>query len=147
MHAHHPLQPSIEPSQNSTSKFTCGKCRTSCEWLGEQFWFVSSVPEQALWKRVFEAAHRNEDSCKVTCPSHGCGEEHLQCTHCNTSVLIHDNSLLIRETRTAQGAMNKHLRKCSSRRKNRDKRLETEASVLPQATVDFYSGQDNSKGC
>jgi len=147
MHAHHPLQPPIEPSQNSTSKFTCGKCGTSCEWLGERFWFDSPAQEQALWKTVFEAAHRDEDSCKVTCPSPGCGEEHLQCTHCNKSVLIHDNSLLIRETRTAQGAMNKHLGKCSSRRKNRDKRLKTEASVLPQATVDFYSGQDNSKGC
>ena len=43
--------------------------------------------------------------------------------------------------------MNNHLGWCSSRRKNRDKRLETEASVLPQATVDFYSGQDNSEGC
>ena len=130
MCAHHLLKPPTEPSQNSTSKFTCSKCGASCEWLGERVWLVSPAQEQALWKAVFEAAHRNEDSCKVTCPSHDCREEHLQCTHCNNSILIHDNSLLKRQSRTAQSLMTNHLGKCSSCRKNHAKRLKTEAGVL-----------------
>ena len=92
---------------------------------------------------MFEAANQGEDSCEVKCPNPNCSREHLQCTHCNKRILMHDNAVLKRESRRPQSATRKHLKQCSSCSKNA-KRHKTDADMLLPATMDFDTGQDNS---
>ena len=102
MFAHQILTPPTVPSSlKSTEKFTCGRCETARVWCGSLHWCTYPVPEQEIWKVVFEAADQNQDFCKVKCPNPNCSLEHLQCTHCNKSILVHDNAVLKRSSRSA----------------------------------------------
>ena len=135
--------PPTVPSERRTSKFTCKKCKTVSRWLGVPEWGKYQDREQELWKAVFEAANQNEDSCKVNCPDPKCGEEHLQCTHCDKSIAINYNPRPAYRPRSAQSLMNHHSKRCATRRDNHinhAKRPKTVHDVL----VNFDTGQEDN---
>ena len=135
--------PPTVPSERRTSKFTCKKCKTVSRWLGVPEWEKYQDREQELWKAVFEAANQNEDSCKVNCPDPKCGEEHLQCTHCDTSIAINYIPRPAYRPRSAQSLMNHHSKQCATRRDNHinhAKRPKTVHDVL----VNFDTGQEDN---
>ena len=120
--------------RNKPDEFRCQDegCKKIYFWHGPLHLSRAHVAEKELWKTIFEAACLGRDSCRVKCLGPKCRQEHLQCTHCNKSILVHNNIALKSQTRTSNSAMKKHLTRCTKCKS--DKETESQDDARRQTT-------------